>query len=125
MPRKPMLTPEQIAKAQEMLKAGAKVSDIVQATGAKDYQIIQIKKRLGLVKRRKKTVEKAPAAQGAVRPRRGKARGAKAKKAGGATSLNDIRAKLEAAQREVVRWQEALVERVAEVEKMIATIKRI
>ncbi len=124
MPRQPLLTPEQIAKAQEMLKAGAKVSDIVQATGAKDYQIVQIKKRLGLVKPRAKTAKEAPATAPAVRARVFKTSAGKSNKPAGELTVNDIRAKLEAAQKEVARWQEALVERVAEIEKMIAAIKK-
>jgi len=113
MPNPGKLTPEQVAKVEEMLKAGAKVSEIVQATGAKDYQVNFIKRRLGLVKPRskpKKAVEKKTAETPS--------------KKGVELSINDIRNRLEAAQREVARWQQRLLERVSEVEKMIAAIKK-
>ena len=113
MPNPGKLTPEQVAKVEEMLKAGAKVSEIVNTTGAKDYQVNFIKRRLGLVKPRPK----------AQKPDEKKAAPAPQKKSG-ELSINDIRSRLEAAQREVARWQQRLVERVAEVEKMIAAIKK-
>lgn len=119
MARKSALTPEQLAKIEELLKAKLPVSKIASETGAKDYQINTFKRKLGLVKPRKaKKAAKAAAAPKAARK-------TVQAKAGAALSLDAIRARLAAAQKEVVAWQERLVARVAEIEKMINTIKKI
>jgi len=120
MARKSSLTPEQLAKIEELLKAKTPVSKIASETGAKDYQINAFKRKLGMVKPRKaKKAAKAPAPKAARTPVKAKA------KAGAPLSLDAIRARLAAAQKEVVAWQERLVARVSEIEKMINTIKKI
>ncbi len=117
MPRKSLLSDEQISKIEEMLKAGAKVMDIVTATGVKDYQINVIKRRLGLVQKRSRSPKPEKPLMKTSERRVFR------KTATGMLTVNDIRANLEAAQKEVARWQEQLIARVIEIEKMIATIK--
>ncbi len=120
MARKTTLTPEQLAKIEEMLKAKTPVSAIAKETGAKDYQINALKRKLGLVKARK-------AKRAAMKPMPVQKAGRKVRKAQTAAmlSLDAIRARLAAAQKEVETWQQRLVARVGEIEKMIATIKKI
>lgn len=120
MPRKSNLTNEQIAKITEMLKAKVAVSNIAKETGAKPHQINVVKRKLGLVKPRKNSlaVKAIPAVKAgtAMAPR---------SKAAALMTIDTIRARLNAAQREVQQWQEALFARVGEIERMIATIKKI
>lgn len=121
MPRKSNLTAEQIAKITEMLKAKVAVSNIAKETGAKPHQINVVKRKLGLVKPRKAR----RAARAAAAPKPAPAAAAPRAKAGAVMTIDAIRARLNAAQKEVERWQEALLARVSEIERMIATIKKI
>jgi hypothetical protein len=117
MVRQSKLTPEQIAQVEEMLKAGVKVPEIVKATGAKDYQINTIKRRMGLVRPRKIKGKSTKTEKSAL-PK------TPSRRVAGALTVNDIRVQLETAQKEVIRWQEQLIAHVAEIEKMIAAIKK-
>lgn len=120
MPRKSNLTAEQIAKITEMLKAKVAVSNIAKETGAKPHQINVVKRKLGLVKPRKARRAARAAAAPKVSPA-----AALRPKAGAVMTIDAIRARLNSAQKEVERWQEALLARVSEIERMIATIKKI
>ena len=119
MARQSTLIPEQVAKVEEMLKAGAKTADIVKESGAKDYQVVSVKRRLGMVKPRKKAAKAKAKAKAAPAVKKA----AKAAKSAPLT-VSAIRANLETAQKEVVRWQEQMVTRVTEIEKMISTIRK-
>lgn len=120
MPRKMLLTPEQVSRIEEMLKAGSKVQEIAAATGAKPYQVNHIKRKLGLVKerRRKTKPAKVKTDAKALKPE------APVRKSASELSVADIRRQLEAAQREAARWQQMLLDRVEEIEKMIAALKQ-